>query len=148
MTPPDETHFMRLALEQATLALEADEVPVGAVVVHRGRVIARGHNLTQRLTDVTAHAEMIALTAAANTLGSKYLTECTLFVTLEPCPMCAGALAWAQIGKIYFGASDAKRGYARWREPSLLHPKTVAEGGLLAADCEKLLIDFFKKKRS
>jgi tRNA(adenine34) deaminase len=122
-------------------------VPVGAVVVCRGRIIARAHNQTELLTDVTAHAEMLALTAAANSLGSKYLNECTLYVTLEPCVMCAGALAWAQLGKLVYGASDEKRGFVRLGR-ELLHPKTQVAYGVLEADCAELMRRFFGKKRA
>jgi tRNA(adenine34) deaminase len=141
-----EEHFMREALKEAKKAFDADEVPVGAVVVCDNRIIARAHNLTERLNDVTAHAEMQAITAAANHLGGKYLDECTLYVTLEPCLMCAGALHWSQIGKIVFGAHDPKRGYLRLDKP-ILHPKTQVSGGLLEEDCAQLLRTFFQKKR-
>jgi tRNA(adenine34) deaminase len=141
-----DEHFMREALKEARRAFDADEVPVGAVVVANNRIIARAHNLTERLNDVTAHAEMQAITAAANALGGKYLTDCTLYVTLEPCVMCAGALSWAQISRIVYGASDEKRGYIKLNQP-VLHPKTVIERGLLADECAKLMKDFFQKKR-
>lgn len=141
-----DEHFMREALKEARKAFDSDEVPVGAVVVANNRIIARAHNLTERLIDVTAHAEMQAITAAANSLGGKYLTDCTLYVTLEPCVMCAGALSWSQISRIVYGASDEKRGYGKLNQP-VLHPKTVIEGGLLADECSKLLKDFFQKKR-
>lgn len=141
-----DEHFMREALKEARKAFDADEVPVGAVVVANNRIIARAHNLTERLIDVTAHAEMQAITAAANALGGKYLTDCTLYVTLEPCLMCAGALSWSQISRIVYGAADEKRGYGKLNQP-VLHPKTVIEGGLLADECAKLLKDFFQKKR-
>lgn len=137
---------MREALKEANKAFDADEVPVGAVIVANNRIIARAHNLTERLTDVTAHAEMQAITAAANALGGKYLTDCTLFVTLEPCIMCAGALNWSQMTRIVFGAHDTKRGYQRVGM-NLLHPKTVVEGGLLEMECAALLKEFFQKKR-
>lgn len=136
---------MREALKEARKAFDADEVPVGAVIVANQRIIARAHNLTERLTDVTAHAEMQAITAAANALGGKYLTDCTMYITLEPCVMCAGALHWSQVTRIVFGAHDAKRGYQR--VGNLLHPKTKVEGGLLEADCAELLTTFFRNKR-
>ena len=141
-----DEQFMREALKEARKAFDADEVPVGAVVVANNRVIARAHNLTERLNDVTAHAEMQAITAAANALGGKYLTDCTLYVTLEPSVMCAGALSWSQISRIVYGASDEKRGYARLNQP-VMHPKTVIEYGLLADECAKLMKEFFQKKR-
>jgi len=137
---------MREALKEARKALELDEIPVGAVVVCKGRIIARGHNLTERLTDVTAHAEMQAFTAAANHIGGKYLSECTLYVTLEPCVMCAGAAFWTQIGKIVYGATDEKRGYHRINT-SIVHPKTEVVMGVLEEECSQLLVDFFKNKR-
>ena len=138
--------YMRMALDEAHKAKERDEVPIGAVIVSKGRVIGRGHNLTETLTDVTAHAEMQAITAAATTLGGKYLTDCTLYVTVEPCLMCAGALAWSQISRIVYGAGDDKRGYHTMCE-SPFHPKAVVTGGVLAEDCGQLMTDFFKKKR-
>lgn len=137
---------MRQALEEAKKAAAADEVPVGAVIVCNDRIIARGHNLTETLTDVTAHAEMQAITAAANFLGGKYLTDCTLYVTVEPCVMCAGALGWSQISKIVYGASDEKRGFTRFA-PNSLHPKTEVISSVLEADCSELMKDFFRKKR-
>lgn len=142
----DDVRWMKLALDEAHKALERDEVPIGAVVVSRGRIVARGHNLTEALTDVTAHAEMQAITAAAGTLGGKYLTDCTLYVTVEPCLMCAGALAWSQISRVVFGASDDKRGYHSFCS-SPFHPKTVVEGGVMAEECAQLMKDFFKNKR-
>lgn len=142
---PDEQYMLR-ALEQAQLAAERDEVPVGVVVVCNDRIIARGHNLTETLTDVTAHAEMQAVTAAAGVLGGKYLTDCTLYVTVEPCVMCAGALAWAQVGRIVYGASDPKRGYSVFA-PNALHPRTQVTHGVLAEECGALMRDFFKRKR-
>jgi tRNA(adenine34) deaminase len=138
--------FMKEAFKEAQKALEAGEVPVGAVVVAGDRIIARAHNFTERLNDVTAHAEMQAITSAANALGGKYLNECTLFVTLEPCVMCAGALYWGQLGRLVFAAADEKRGY-RLIEKCLLHPKTKTTSGLMAPECEQLIKDFFKKKR-
>jgi tRNA(adenine34) deaminase len=146
LTNTDE-HFMRQALKEAEQAFKADEVPIGAVVVWGDRVIARGHNLTERLNDVTAHAEMQAITAAAEHLGGKYLKECTLFVTVEPCPMCAGALQWAQVGRIVFGAFDEKAGYRRIGS-KILHPKTAVVGGILEAECADLMKAFFKRKRA
>ena len=137
---------MRQALDEAHRALERDEVPVGAVVVCGERIIARGHNLTETLNDVTAHAEMQAITAGANFLGGKYLTDCTLFVTLEPCVMCAGALGWSQISKIVYGASDEKRGFSRFA-PNALHPKTEVIAGILEEECSALMKEFFKTKR-
>lgn len=142
-----DAHFMREAYKEAQKAREADEVPVGAVVVCNNQIIARAHNLTQRLNDVTAHAEMQAITSAANFLGGKYLNECTLYVTLEPCVMCAGALHWAQINKIVFAAADEKRGY-RTIAQQLLHPKTVVENGVMAKECRTIITDFFKSKRT
>ncbi|MCR5326521.1 MAG: nucleoside deaminase [Bacteroidales bacterium] len=141
----DET-FMREALREAEAARSESEVPIGAVVVARGRVIARGHNMTEMLHDPTAHAEMIALTAATEAMGGKYLQDCTLYVTVEPCPMCAAALCWAQVGRIVYGACDPKRGYSLY-SPSLLHPKTEVTAGVLAEDCGRLVVDFFKEKR-
>jgi tRNA(adenine34) deaminase len=141
-----DEHFMRLALQEAQQAMERDEVPVGAVVVSRGKVIARSHNLTEALNDVTAHAEMQAITAAANHLGGKYLEKCTLYVTLEPCVMCAGALFWSHIGRVVYGAADPKRGYNRL-QPSLLHPKTEVLSGVLADEASSLIKDFFQQKR-
>ena len=138
--------FMREALRQAEEALVQGEIPIGAVVTCRGRVIAKGHNLTETLHDPTAHAEMIALTAATEYLGGKYLKDCTLYVTVEPCPMCAAALNWAQVTRIVWGAPDPKRGYTLFT-PSLLHPRTEVENGLLAEECSRILSDFFKKNR-
>lgn len=139
--------FMREALKEAQLALEKDEIPVGCVIVCAGKIIARGHNLTELLNDVTAHAEMQAITAAANYLGGKYLRECTMYVTLEPCVMCAGALNWSQIGEIFFGASDEKRGFHMIHHP-MLHPKTKIKGGILAKECGEVLTKFFHSKRN
>jgi tRNA(adenine34) deaminase len=141
-----DEYFMREALKEARKALELDEVPVGAVIVCQDRIIGRGHNLTERLVDVTAHAEMQAFTAASNHLGAKYLEECTLYVTLEPCVMCAGAAFWTQIGKVVYGASDEKRGYTRTHVP-LLHPRTTVVPGILEKECAEMLTDFFKSKR-
>lgn len=145
-TNTDE-HFMRQALREAEQAFKADEVPVGAVIVCQDRIIARAHNLTERLNDVTAHAEMQAITSAATHLGGKYLKDCTLFVTVEPCPMCAGALSWAQLGRVVFGAFDEKAGYRRMGA-RMLHPKTQVTGGVLEAECSDLMKAFFKKKRA
>lgn len=141
-----DEHFMKQALQEAQRAMEADEVPVGAVIVSRNKIIARAHNLTERLTDVTAHAEMQAFTAAAEFLGSKYLTDCTLYVTLEPCVMCAGAAYWTQLKRIVFGAYDEKRGFERFGK-ELIHPKTEVVGGLLEAECSTLVKQFFQSKR-
>ena len=143
----DDIRYMRLALDEAHKALDLDEVPIGAVVVSRGRVIGRGHNLTERLVDVTAHAEMQAITAAANTLGGKYLTDCTLYVTVEPCIMCAGALGWSQIARVVYGADDPKRGYRSFGGASPLHKRTTVTAGVLADECAQLMIEFFKNKR-
>ena len=136
---------MKQALVQAREAGERGEVPIGAVVVHQGEIIARAHNLTEALADVTAHAEMQAITSAAGTCG-KYLTDCTLYVTVEPCIMCAGAIGWAQVSKVVYGASDPKRGFSLF-SPSPLHPKCVVKGGVLEEDCSTLVSSFFKKKR-
>lgn len=138
--------YMRRALDQAREAFERDEVPVGAVVVCRDRIIARAHNLTETLHDVTAHAEMQAVTAAANELGGKYLMDCTLYVTVEPCPMCAGALGWSQLSRVVYGAADEKRGYQVFA-PRVLHPRTVVTGGILGEECRQLMQDFFKDRR-
>ena len=142
----NDEKYMREALAEARIAADEGEVPVGAVVVARGRVIARGHNMTERLADPTAHAEMIALTAATEALGGKYLTDCALYVTLEPCPMCAAALAWAQLGRLVYGASDPRRGYARFT-PSLLHPKTEVVSGILDEESLDLLTAFLQERR-
>ena len=141
-----DEYFMKEALREAEAARSEGEVPIGAVVVARGRVIARGHNMTERLHDPTAHAEMIALTAATEALGGKYLQDCTLYVTVEPCPMCAAALCWAQTARIVYGAPDPKRGYSLY-SPSLLHPRTEVVSGVLADECGQLVADFFKDKR-
>lgn len=138
--------FMREALREAGFAADQDEVPVGAVIVCRGRVIARGHNMTETLHDPTAHAEMIAITAATEAMGGKYLNDCTIYVTVEPCPMCAGALAWAQIGRVVYGAIDPKRGFSLY-SPSLMHPKTEITAGILAEECGGIVTEFFKAKR-
>lgn len=139
--------YMREALKEAVYAAEEDEVPIGAVIVCRNRIIAKGHNMTEKLNDPTAHAEMIAITAATEAIGGKYLNDCTLYVTVEPCPMCAGALAWSQIGRVVYGTTDPKRGFSGY-SPSLMHPKTEVVAGVLAAECSKLVTEFFKNKRS
>ncbi|WP_423996848.1 nucleoside deaminase [Maribacter sp. IgM3_T14_3] len=143
--PYDDTYFMKKALQEAEYAFEAGEVPVGAVIVVQDRIIARAHNLTEKLNDVTAHAEMQAITSAANFLGGKYLKDCTLYVTLEPCQMCAGALYWSQIGKIVYGATDEQRGCGVMG--TTLHPRTKIIGGILADEAASLLQQFFAKKR-
>ena len=142
----DDEYFMRQALQEAHRAFDKGEVPVGAVIVSNQRIIARAHNLTEVLTDVTAHAEMQAITAAANVMGGKYLIDCTLYVTVEPCPMCAGALRWAQIARIVYGAPDEKRGYSRISS-HLLHPKTTVTSGIMADDCSDLMKLFFARFR-
>ena len=144
---PDDEHFMRMALREAERAFAEDEIPVGCIITCRDQVIARGYNLTERLNDVTAHAEMQAITAAADNLGGKYLHECTLYVTLEPCAMCAGATNWAHLGRIVFGAFDEKAGYRRIGG-MLLHPKTQVTGGILEPACADLMRSFFRKKRA
>jgi tRNA(adenine34) deaminase len=144
--PFGDEYFMKKAFAEAVQAFDKGEVPVGAVVVSGNKIIARAHNLTETLNDVTAHAEMQAITAAANLLGGKYLNDCTLYVTLEPCLMCAGAIGWAQIGRIVFGAFDEKRGYQKYSE-NALHPKTEVVGGILGEDCAELMQEFFRKKR-
>ncbi|MDO4979764.1 MAG: nucleoside deaminase [Prevotellaceae bacterium] len=141
-----DEQYMRRALDEARQALEEGEIPIGAVVVAKGRIISRAHNQTETLNDVTAHAEMLAITAAANALGGKYLTDCTLYVTVEPCPMCAGAIGWAQVPRIVYGAADEKRGYRRYA-PNVLHPRANAIGGILEEECRQLMLDFFKNKR-
>ncbi len=143
---PDE-FFMQEAIKEAKEALKNDEIPIGAVIVNKGRVIGRGHNLTERLQDVTAHAEMQALTAAANYIGAKYLTDCTLYVTMEPCNMCAGALFWSKISKVVFGAYDPQRGFTIIKQP-VLHPKTEWVGGIMENDCSQLVKQFFRQKRN
>lgn len=146
LTVHSDNHFMKQALKQAELALEKGEIPVGAIVVCENQIIARAHNQTEQLSDVTAHAEIIAITAAANYLNSKYLPTCTLYVTLEPCIMCAGALNWAQLGRVVYGTADDKRGFMRHGK-SLLHPKTKLEYGIMEQECSLLLKSFFKKLR-
>lgn len=145
-TSPDE-FFMTEAIKEAKLALSLDEVPIGAVIVSNGRIIGRGHNLTEQLNDVTAHAEMQAFTAAANYLGGKYLKDCTLYVTIEPCVMCAGASYWTQISKIVYGAPDVQRGFRRIGQ-NVLHPRTELIGGIKEAECGSLVKDFFLSKRN
>lgn len=142
----DDAYFMKKALVEAKVAFDMDEIPIGAVVVCQNQIIARAHNLTELLTDVTAHAEMQAITAAANYLGGKYLTDCTLYVTVEPCVMCAGALGWSQIGRVVFGARDEKRGFQKLA-PEALHVKTELVSGILADECGALMQDFFARKR-
>ena len=139
-------HFMHEAYKEALRALDLDEVPIGAVVVCRNKIIGRGHNLTERLNDVTAHAEMQAITAASNYLGGKYLDECTLYVTVEPCVMCAGASQWAHLGHLVFGATDEKKGFLKISK-SILHPKTVMTSGIMEEKCSELVKEFFRKKR-
>ena len=141
-----DEQFMQRALDEARQALREGEIPIGAVVVCNDRIIARAHNLTETLCDVTAHAEMQAITSAANLLGGKYLTDCTLYVTVEPCAMCAGAIGWAQIPRIVYGAPDVKRGYSLLA-PRALHPKATIIGGILVEECRQLMQDFFKNKR-
>lgn len=141
-----DEYFMKEALREAKKAAEEDEVPIGCVVVSNNRIIARAHNLTETLNDITAHAEMQAITSASNYLGSKYLNECAIYITLEPCLMCAGALRWAQIGRIVYGATDKKYGLGKYIE-TIIHPKTVVTGGVLENECSRILSDFFRKKR-
>jgi tRNA(adenine34) deaminase len=141
-----DEEYMRKALAEAEQAAREDEIPIGAVITCRGRIIARTHNLTETLNDVTAHAEMQAITAAANALGGKYLQGCTIYVTVEPCPMCAGALGWSQISRIVYGAKDDKRGYSVYA-PKVLHPKTEVTDGILEEDCRELMQNFFQNKR-
>lgn len=141
-----DEYFMKVALQEAKMAYDEGEVPVGAVIVSNNHILAKGHNSTEMLTDVTAHAEMITITAAAQYLGAKYLRECTLFITLEPCIMCAGAIRWAQLGRVVYGASDEKQGFMRYGK-ELLHPKTKLEFGVMHDQCQALLQDFFREKR-
>ena len=141
-----DEQYMRRALDEARMAEAKGEIPIGAVIVCRDRIIARAHNLTETLCDVTAHAEMQAITMAANELGGKYLTDCTLYVTVEPCPMCAGAIGWAQIPRIVYGAPDEKRGFRKYA-PNVLHPKAECVGGVLEDECRELMQDFFRNKR-
>lgn len=142
----NDEYFMKEAIKEAKKAMVRDEVPVGAVIVCNERIIARAHNLTETLSDVTAHAEMQAFTAAENQLGAKYLNECTLYVTIEPCPMCAGAAYWTQISRIVYGAEDSKRGFLS-KQLDILHPKTKLSSGVLEDECSNLLIHYFKQKR-
>ncbi len=146
LQPKDDNYFMQKAYEEAEIAFEKDEVPIGAVIVHKRKIIARAHNLTETLNDVTAHAEMQAFTSAADYLGGKYLKDCTLYVTLEPCQMCAGASYWTQIGKIVFGASDKQRGFQNLK--TQLHPKTKIISGVLEDKCGKIVTKFFVEKRN
>ena len=142
----NDEKYMKEAIREALAAAQEDEVPVGAVIVCRGKVIARGHNMTERLNDPTAHAEMIAITAATEAVGGKYLSGCTLYVTVVACPMCAGALAWTQISRVVYGALDPKRGFSLY-SPVLLHPRTEVTAGILAEECGKIVSDFFREKR-
>lgn len=146
MTQEEDNRYMKLALEEARCAFEEGEIPVGCVIVCQGHLLARAHNLTERLHDVTAHAEMQAITAAADAFGGKYLTDCTLYVTVEPCVMCAGAIGWAQVSRVVFGAGDEKRGFQRYA-PGALHPKTIVTSGVMEAECAALMKAFFKAKR-
>ncbi len=141
-----DERFMRRALQEAEAARDAGEIPVGAIVVAGDRIIARAHNLTETLSDVTAHAEMQAITSAANQLGGKYLTDCTLYVTLEPCVMCAGAIGWSQLRRVVYGASDEKRGFTKFA-PKALHPKCTVTTGVLEEECRQLMTDFFRSRR-
>ena len=142
-----DEHYMRQAFNEAVMAFEEDEVPIGAVVVCNNQIIGRGHNMVERLRDATAHAEMLAITAASQYLGSKFLTDCTLYVTIEPCPMCAGASRWTQVPKIVYGAKEPKVGYSRFG-PEMLHPRTEIYGGIMAEECAELMKEFFRKKRN
>ena len=142
----EDEHFMRLALNEASKALAAQEIPIGAIVVSMGKIVGRGYNLTEQLNDVTAHAEMQAFTAASQTLGGKYLKNCTLYVTIEPCVMCAGASYWTQISRVVYGANEEKRGFTKISE-NILHPKTLVKGGVLAEECGALMTNFFRDKR-
>lgn len=141
-----DERFMQMAIKEAETALAQGEIPIGAVIVSHGRIIARAHNQTETLHDVTAHAEMLAITAAADALGGKYLPDCTIYVTVEPCVMCAGALGWAQIGRIVYGVGEEKRGYQRFA-PRALHPKATVTTGILEDECKTLMVDFFKQRR-
>ncbi len=145
-TPTLDEQYMREALKLAKRAFEEDEIPIGAIIVSNGKIIGKGYNLTERLNDVTAHAEMQAFTAAANFLGGKYLRDCTLYVTVEPCVMCAGASYWTQISKIVYGAKDEKRGYSSINE-KIIHPKTIIQPGVLENECAELMMSFFRNKR-
>ena len=146
MEPFTDEYFMNEALKEAQKAYDADEVPVGAVIVCDNKIIARAHNLTERLNDVTAHAEMQAITSAANYIGGKYLNECVLYVTVEPCPMCAGALGWSQISKVVYGAKDEKKGFSKI-DHQMLHPKTRVFDGVMQSECSAIMKQFFKEKR-
>ncbi len=146
LMPSQDEKYMRMALNEARQALEKEEVPIGAIVVAGGRVIGRGHNLVETLHDATAHAEMQAITAAMSTLGGKYLSDCTLYVTVEPCVMCGGALAWSQIGRVVYGAADPKRGYSTYSE-RIMHPRTKVVAGVLGEECEALMSEFFASLR-
>lgn len=143
----EDRHFMKVAIDEARRAYEEDEVPIGAVVVSKGRIIGRGHNLTEKLNDVTAHAEMQAITAAANYLGGKYLDDCTLYVTVEPCIMCAGAIGWSQLKRIVYGAPDAKRGFSTFTSRTPFHPKSVVVSGVMEEECAEIMRSFFSRKR-
>lgn len=145
-TDEADLRFMRAALDEAMQALKRDEIPIGAVIVADGRIVGRGHNLTETLHDVTAHAEMQAITAAAEQLGGKYLDQCTLYVTVEPCVMCAGALGWAQVGRVVYGAPDEKRGFQRF-SPQALHPRCTVTAGVLQDECARLMREFFRRRR-
>lgn len=142
----NDEYYMGKALEQARKGASEGEIPIGAVIVCQGKIIARGHNLTETLKDTTAHAEMLSITTATNFLGGKYLNDCTIYVTVEPCPMCAAALAWSQIARVVYGAPDAKRGYSLF-SPSLLHPKTEVTKGVMEKECSEIVSDFFKTLR-
>jgi len=146
MTPYNDDYWMKLALKEASYAYEDDEVPIGAVIICNDKIIAKGYNQTERLHDVTAHAEMIAITAAANYLGAKFLEDCTLYVTVEPCPMCAAALRWARIGRVVYGATDPKAGYSQFGN-KMFHPKTVVNHGTMEHECGVLMTEFFRSKR-
>lgn len=143
----EDRHLMKVAIDEARRAYEEDEVPIGAVVVSKGRIIGRGHNLTEKLNDVTAHAEMQAITAAANYLGGKYLDDCTLYVTVEPCIMCAGAIGWSQLKRIVYGAPDTKRGFTTFTSRTPFHPKSVVVSGVMVEECAEIMRSFFSRKR-
>ena len=143
----EDRHFMKVAVDEARRAYEEDEVPIGAIVVSKGRIIGRGHNLTEKLNDVTAHAEMQAITAAANYLGGKYLDDCTLYVTVEPCIMCAGAIGWSQLKRIVYGAPDTKRGFTTFTSRTPFHPKSVVVSGVMEEECAEIMRSFFSRKR-
>ena len=143
----DNEYFMRIALKEAEIGLKKNEVPIGAIITYNNQIIARAHNLTEQLKDVTAHAEMQAFTSATNYIGGKYLNECTLYVTLEPCIMCAGAAYWTQIGNVVYGATDSKRGFSMLKNNAIFHPKTTIKGGILEKECAQIITDFFKSKR-